>query len=225
VRRILTVVFALTSVAALSFAGVRPQGGVRPQVLSNSQNGVSAGDASSALVPVDLPTDGQWYYSAADFSTIGPDDQGGWMYIPGQDQLWLINSLTDPVMFRITDAWLTGDQFEVYVNGLLALTTNAVPDGGSAVRPAYPSTPIPFPVQTQVWAAYAHPGYSHGEIVLEPGIYFLNVKMIASATTGAGFGVLAEPYHEILNEITPKAGTEGSADVNGSWTGVKNLFR
>jgi hypothetical protein len=221
----LTVVFALTSLAALSFAGVRPQEGVRPQVLSASQNGYTAGAPSSAIVPVDLPTDGQWYYTLVDFSTIGPDGEGGWMTIPGQDQLWLINSMTAPVMFRITDAWLSGDQFEVYVNGQLALTTNSVPDGRSAINPAYPAEPVPFPVQTQVWAAYAHPGYSHAEIVLDPGIYFVNVKLIDSPVTGAGLGVLAEPYHEILNQTTPKTGTEGSNDVNGSWTGVKNLFR
>jgi hypothetical protein len=221
----LTVVFALMSLSALSFAGVRPEAGVRTQVQADSENGSSSTTPSSALVPVDLPTDGQWYYSYADFGTIGPDDQGGWMTVPSQTELWFIASLTDPVLFRITDAWLTGDQFEVYVNGQLALTTNSVPDGGSAVNPAYPATPTPFPVQAQVWAANAHPGYSHGELVLDPGFYFLNVKLIASPVTGGGFGVLAEPYHEILNQITPKAGTEGSRDVNGSWTGVKNLFR
>jgi hypothetical protein len=210
--------------ASVAVAGTTPTLGTRVQPKPADRNGISSATSALAVGTTSLPADGQWYYTSCDFSQIGPDGQGGWMLTPAQDALWEVSS-SDPVMLRITDAWLTGDRFEVYVDGNLALTTPSVADGGAPViNPDNPGSPLAFGFQERLWASNSVATYSHGEVVLPAGSHTINVKLIASPVTGAGLGILAEPHHLPLNEITPKSGPDG-ASVEETWSGVKNLFR
>jgi len=212
-------------VASVALAGTHPVHGNRVQPKPAGLNGTSSAAGTLAVGSTVLPLDGQWYFTACGMSTIGPDGQGGWTYIPAQDGIWEVTS-SDPVMFRITDAWLTGDRFEVYVDGTLALTTPSVADGGAPeITPDAPGAPEAFGFQQKLWVSNSLATYSHGEVVLPAGSHTINVKLIASPTTGAGFGILAEPHHLPLNQITPlKTGPEGNS-VEETWSGVKNLFR
>jgi|GEM_PF-3030671 len=224
-RKSANVLVALLFVASASFAGVLPQAGVRPQAEVDADNGAAAAVRTSIPTPVSLPVNGVWHYTSCSNGTVGPDFQGGWMSIPSQDELWLVSS-SEKVLFRITDAWLTGDQFEVYVNGALALTTPSVPNGGSPeIKPDLVAVPAPFTKQGKLYGAYAGAQYSHGEIVLPAGDHLINIKLIASPVTGAGLGVLAEPYHAPTPETTPKTGPGTEKETRDSWSGVKNLFR
>lgn len=224
-KRFLAVMSLSVLAASVALAGTHPVLGNRVQSKPAGLNGTSSAAGTLAVGSTVLPLDGQWYYTSCDMSTIGPDGQGGWLSIPAQDGIWEVDS-SDPVMFRITDAWLTGDRFEVYVDGNLALTTPSVADGGAPViSPDLPGTPAAYALQQRLWASNSLATYSHGEVILPAGTHTINVKLIASPVTGAGFGILAEPYHLPLNQITPpKTGPEGNA-VEETWSGVKNLFR
>jgi hypothetical protein len=198
---------------------------VRPLAQVEADNGAAAAVRTSIPTPVSLPVNGVWHYASCSNGIIGPDGQGGWMSTPSQDELWLVSS-SQKVLFRITDAWLTGDQFEVYVNGALALTTPSVSNGGSPeIKPDLVGAPAPFAKQGKLYGAYAGAQYSHDEIVLPAGDHLVNIKLIASPVTSAGFGVLAELYHAPTQETTPKTGPGPEKEARGSWSGVKNLFR
>ena len=148
-RRVILSAFAIGLAVTASTAGVTPRLGERPQQPLADPNGYRSAPGTGFLstVPVDLPVDGIWYKSAADASTIGPDLAGGWMSIPSQSELWSVTS-SKWFVFRITDAWLSGDRFEVYVNGTLQLTTSAVPEGAyPIIDPPIVSSPIAFETQ------------------------------------------------------------------------------
>jgi len=174
-------------------------------------NGSWIGTVGEQTVPVVLPADGLWYYSAADAVTVGPDGLGGWMFIPAQADLWQV---TGPGCFSITDAWISGDQFEVYANGVLILVTPAVPPAAPPVHnPDVPGLPIPFVQQATVQLAFNAPNYSSGFVLIPPGVHLINVKDISfpPGTSGAGFGVRFDYY---CSPVEPK-----------SWSGIKEMFR
>ena len=70
------------------------------------------------------------------------------------------------VYLQVTDAFLKGDQFDVWVNGELLFTTSAVKTGdGSTWDPD---------------TAFADPTYSSGQVLLGPGAYEVNIFAAAS---------------------------------------------
>jgi hypothetical protein len=74
---------------------------------------------------------------------------------------------------QVTDAYVVGDQFEVYVDGLLKLTTNSVPYD---------------PVWTDSGdVAWADPHFSKGWFDLGAGDYLIEVKTIAGMNNGTGY--------------------------------------
>jgi hypothetical protein len=77
-----------------------------------------------------------------------------------------------PVLFKITDAFDKGDQFEVYINSVLTFTTPDVPVVGAAV-----SNPD---------LAFADLSYSHGSWLLNAGSYSINVFAYDSPWGGGG---------------------------------------
>ncbi|HXM93001.1 MAG TPA: PEP-CTERM sorting domain-containing protein [Candidatus Dormibacteraeota bacterium] len=79
-----------------------------------------------------------------------------------------------PVLFKITDAFLTGDSFTVNINsGASIFTTPSVPKGGG------PTTSDPD-------VAFASSIYSHGSILLDPGSYSIDVFAKDSCCGGGG---------------------------------------
>lgn len=66
---------------------------------------------------------------------------------------------------NITDAFETGDSFQVYVDGSLALTTPSVP----------PLLCGPIPDCGNPDEAFASPAYSHGTVALGPGSYTVDI--------------------------------------------------
>jgi hypothetical protein len=161
-------------------------------------------------VPVPLPNNGIWYYTAASSSTTGPDGTPGWIFIPSQADLWQV---TGPCIFSITDVFITGDQFIVYVDGLPVLTTPAVPPNVlPEIIPDVPGAPVPFVDQAALNAAFIAPQYSHGSVAIGGGVHSVNIRDIAfpPGTDAAGFGIRSE------------AGA--TAVEPGTWGQVKTLF-
>ena len=100
---------------------------------------------------------------------------GGWAYFdwyagPG---VWATPTFSlsadDTCTVQITDAFLTGDQFEVYVDGILEITTSATPDGLA----------LGASTGDDAWAELA---YSRGCFVLNAGKYEIKIKNIQIPT-------------------------------------------
>lgn len=183
-----------------------------PQLASAALNGAPGSAGPSTLAPIALPLTGEWYYAAASTATIGPDGLGGWMYVPAQTDLYQVSS-AGPVVLSITDAFVTGDQFEVYVDGALVLATPAVPAGaGPEIQPSVPGSALPYPDQATVDAAFASPLYSHGSVVLLGGDHLVNVKDVAFPLgfPGAGFALRATA----ATPVRPR-----------TWGALKNLYK
>lgn len=174
-------------------------------------NGAWIGAVDGLIVPVVLPSDNLWYYCAAQVDQIGPDGQGGWMYIPSQADLWQV---TGPGCLSITDAWISGDQFEVYMDNNLILTTPLVADNmPPEINPDVPGTPVPFVEQGLVLDAYHAENYSSGFVPIPDGDHIINVKVIhfPEGYNGAGFGIR---YSDTCSPVEP-----------ASWSGIKAMFR
>ena len=93
--------------------------------------------------------------------------------------------------FRITDAFLRGDQFSVFDNGVLIGTTPAVPVGGGST--------------TDPDVAFADPLYSHASFQLGGGNHSITIQAFNSPFGGGGafFRVLApetvpEPFSMVV---------------------------
>jgi len=85
-----------------------------------------------------------------------------------------------PVLLKVTDAFLVGDVFDVYVNSVLAFTT---------------SSPGPGPYSMDFWTdnpdeAFASPLWSSGSLLLSPGSY--SVDIFASASPWGSGGAFIE---------------------------------
>jgi len=185
---------------------------VSPTLARATYNGAWEGNAEVVSSPIPLPANGTWYYSGVRLATIGPDGQGGWMNAPSQAELWLIDA-TDPVVLSITDAWVTGDRFEVYLNGNLVLTTPAVPfEQQPEIQPDTPG-PVPFQNQTALDSAFAAPRYSSGAVLISSGFHLLNIKDISfpPGAGAAGLGVRLE--------------SSTTATEPSSWGKLKSAFR
>jgi hypothetical protein len=80
-----------------------------------------------------------------------------------------------PVLLKVTDAYLVGDVFDVYVNSVLAFTT---------------SSPGPGPYPADVFTnnpdeAFASPLWSSGSIWLNPGSYSVDIFARAAPWPGS----------------------------------------
>jgi hypothetical protein len=93
-----------------------------------------------------------------------------------------------PVLFQITDAFNWGDTFDVWVDGVLAFTTNpvAAPGGGGTSDPDL---------------AFADPLYSHGQILLGAGFHTIDVFANVSPFGGGG------AYLQVITARVPEPGT------------------
>ena len=159
----------------------------------SSQEGVDREHPSGAGVPT-LPVNGVWHYAACDSTGIGPDGDPGWMSIPSQSELIAVSS-PSPIVFDITDVYIPNDDFQVYVDGVLVLTTPPATNSGIYIGPAYSSCLCPFADQGAIQAAFTSPRYSHGSVALTPGSHLINIKdpAVLGSHFGTGLAVRARP--------------------------------
>ena len=92
-----------------------------------------------------------------------------------------------PVDFNITDAFNAGDSFDVYVGGVLMMSTPSVPS--SSCSDSDPNL------------AFANPCYSHGSLLLGPGSYNIDV-FVRDSPFGSGGA-----YLEVVTADTPEPGS------------------
>jgi hypothetical protein len=152
---------------------------------------------ASGVEPVTLPTDGMWHYSQCNPEQIGPDGQYGWMDIPTQGELWQVVA-SERTVLHLTDLYVSGDRYEVYVDGALQLTTSK-PFGRGSIEPEVDcACAVPFIDQDLCNRASYSPRYSHGALVLSPGTHLVNIKDISfPALIPAGFAIRAFPTIQV----------------------------
>jgi hypothetical protein len=93
-----------------------------------------------------------------------------------------------PMLLKVTDAFLYGDTFDVWIDSVLFLTS--APGGG--------------PGETNPDAAYADPGYSKGAWLLAPGAHSVDIFAAASPHGSGG------AYMEV---VTPHAAPDGGSSL------------
>lgn len=159
----------------------------------SSREGVDREHPSSAGIPT-LPVNGVWHYAACDSLGIGPDGDPGWMSVPSQIELITVSS-SSPFVLDITDACVPNDDFEVYVDGVLVLTTPPATNSGIYIGPDYTSCLCPFVDQAAIESAFASPWYSHGSVVIPAGVHVINIKdpAVLGSHFGTGLAVRARP--------------------------------
>ncbi len=120
-----------------------------------------------ALVP-----DGSWYQFDVDES-VSPDGGLGWINLSND---WLAFSLTvaagHSVKLTVTDAGFSGDQFEVFDNGVSLGITPDAPDS------------YPVSIGLNFDAALANGNYSHAFYFLGEGTHTITGKLAVSAQGG-----------------------------------------
>lgn len=95
-------------------------------------------------------------------------------------------TLTDAAVLRVTDAYLSGDQFEVFSNGTSLGLTSAATTG--------------FDVMGDYDAAFASDNFSHGQWTLAAGTYSITGTTILSPYNagGAAISLSAVPEPESI---------------------------
>jgi hypothetical protein len=88
-------------------------------------------------------------------------------------------TLTGPAVFKVTDAYIDGDQFDISINGVDQGPTSAPVDDGTQIGNDYD-------------AAFASPSYSHGSYLLGAGVYDVTGTVIQNATGYSSGGGAAE---------------------------------
>ncbi|MFA7441709.1 MAG: PEPxxWA-CTERM sorting domain-containing protein [Sphingomonadaceae bacterium] len=124
--------------------------------------------AASASAAIPLTVNGGW--QAFNFGSAGS----------AIENEPFIFTLTGPGVFKITDAFLSGDQFEIFINGVSHGLTS-VPVAGSNVSDDYA-------------AAFASPAFSSASYQLGAGAYSVTgIVTLSSRGGGGGAEVVAVP--------------------------------
>lgn len=142
--------------------------------LSASANPIYLNGGGPAGIDPAITIDAGWYGfcfgASGSPATAGCQNEG--VGVTGND---ITFTAATNVLFKITDAFSTGDSFDVFINGPLAFTTPSVPTGGSCIADAA------NPDQ-----AYGSTCYSHGFALLGPGAYTVDVFAHDSCCGGGG---------------------------------------
>jgi hypothetical protein len=113
-----------------------------------------------------LPIDGGW--QEFQFGVVGSYDTEG------------AYTFTGPALLIVTDAFIVGDQFAVYDNGVLLGDTSVPNDTNPNLEVDNPN------------AAYANPVFSSGSWLLGPGDHSITIESIESPEGAGGAFLQAE---------------------------------
>ena len=156
-----------------------------------SQTGEAKVTVASIGILAAMPLDGSWtildeHMDEGDFFS------GSWMW-----------TSANPVTFTITDLYVVTDEFEVYDNGVLVLTTPSLPDYSELVPPigAFDTPPWTSDPDT----ALAEPLFSKGIISFGPGSHEITIIDI-DIPLGFSDGTVAFKA-ELVVEIDIKPGS------------------
>jgi hypothetical protein len=133
--------------------------------------------ASAGPVVVDLGWYGFCFGPAASPATAGC--QNGGVSSEGNPFTW---TSAAPTLLKITDAFLYGDIFDVYIDGAAIPFTTSAPGTG--------------PGETNPDAAYADPGYSKGSWILAPGSHSVDVVVNTTPFNGGGAYLEVETWSQ-----------------------------
>ena len=183
----ISLIVLLLALPSIAFGGLAPEGVDRERTMSA---GITA-----------LPVDGVWHYAACDCTATGPDGDPGWMSIPSQAELIAVSS-PNPIVLDITDVYIPNDDFEVYVDGVLVLTTPPATNSGIYIGPTYSNCLCAFADQGAIQTAFSSPRYSHGSVVLTPGSHLINIKdpAVLGSHFGTGLAVRARAKSIVTRE-------------------------
>lgn len=119
--------------------------------------------APTASIPTPMPLDGTWI--VLDENMLEGDFFSG---------TWTWDS-ADPVTLTVTDLFVVSDQFEVYDNGFLVLTTPSVSDW-PAIGKNDPFDPPSYATDSKV--ALGSGNFSGGTVKLGPGHHEITIRDI-----------------------------------------------
>lgn len=147
-------------------------------------------------------------------ASAAPVLDAGWSYdqvnLSFTDSIYspYVFSLTSPACFRITDAFVVGDNYSVYDFGSLILTTSA----------PYAGMPTGFgdPGESE----WLNPSYSGGEILLAIGSHELTIQ----GDGGAGFSA-AGFYTQLTSAPCPAVPAPGAILLGSLGAGLVNWLR
>jgi hypothetical protein len=140
----------------------------------------------------------------------GPVDGGG----------FLIDA-TQRTRVRVTDAGVTGDAFDVLVDGVPRGATPSVPGGGGVLTGLFDGD-----------AAWAEPSLSKGELFLDPGQYLVTL-VVRETAPGIAFGegfiradaAPAAPLPGVVPEPTTFASLAGGLAALAGFAGLTRRSR
>jgi hypothetical protein len=88
-------------------------------------------------------------------------------------------TLSNPAVFRVTDAFIDGDQFAISINGAFVANTSTPANDGTNIGSNFD-------------AAFASPLFSHGAFDLGPGTYDVTGTVVQNAAGFTSGGAAAE---------------------------------
>jgi len=121
-----------------------------------------------------LPVNAGWVYDEVD-NAIDPSDNSPWTF-----------TVTKSSVFSITDAFIAGDNYDVFDGASFLLTT------ALGLLPSFWGV-IGDPVGEAAWTSA---DYQHGQIFLAPGSYSLNIFGDGAGGFSAGFYVRVDEIPE-----------------------------
>lgn len=186
----------MKKITAIFFTVILLVMGLGAGIVSADERTSQTGEAKLAVASIGIlaamPLDGSWtildeYMDEGDFFS------GSWMW-----------TSANPVTFTITDLYVVTDEFEVYDNGVLVLTTPSLPDYSELVPPidAFLSPPWTNNPDT----ALAEPLFSKGIISFGPGSHEITIRDIDIPSSFAD-GTVAFKAELVVVEIDIKPGS------------------